>query len=120
MGAALAGRLVAVLSCSVPCVPQGDNAALMTEIDNTSEAYEAMQSSNTGLVQQLGERDACISQMTGEQLRHNQAMARCKADKELAETASRAAQQHKEGLEQRIQELQTNLQVFVWLEFASC
>lgn len=90
---------------------QGDNAALMTEIDNTSEAYEAMQSSNTGLVRQLGERDARISQLTGEQLRHDQAMARGKADRELAETASKSAQQHKQGLEQHVQELQTDLQV---------
>lgn len=90
---------------------QGDNAALITEIDNTSEAYEAMQSSNTGLVRQLGERDARISQMTGEQLRHDQAIARCKADRELSESASRTAQQHKQALEQRVQELQVNLQV---------
>lgn len=90
---------------------QGDNAALMTEIDNTSEAYEAMQSSNTGLVRQLGERDARISQLTGEQLRHDQAMARGKADRELAETGSKSALQHKQGLEQHVQELQTDLQV---------
>lgn len=90
---------------------QGDNAALMTEIDNTSEAYEAMQSSNTGLVRQLGERDARISQLTGEQLRHDQAMARGKADRELAETASKSAQQHKQGLEKHVQELQSDLQV---------
>ena len=83
----------------------------MTEIDNTSEAYESIQSSNTGLVQQLGERDARISQLTGEQLRHDQALARGKADRELAETASRTAQQHKQGLEKRVQELQTDLQV---------
>lgn len=90
---------------------QGDNAALMTEIDNTSEAYESIQSSNTGLVQQLGERDARISQLTGEQLRHDQALARGKADRELAETASRTAQQHKQGLEKLVQDLQTDLQV---------
>ena len=83
----------------------------MTEIDNTSEAYEAMQSSNTGLVRQLGERDARISQLTGEQLRHDQAIARSKADRELAEVASRTAQLHKQGLEQRVHELQTDLQV---------
>ena len=95
---------------------QGDNAALMTEIDNTSEAYEAMQSSNTGLVRQLGERDARISQLMGEQLRHDQAIARAKADKELAETASRTALQHKQGLEKRVQELQVDLQVLIWLQ----
>ncbi|KAL3154390.1 hypothetical protein ABBQ32_013866 [Trebouxia sp. C0010 RCD-2024] len=89
---------------------QGDNAALMTEIDNTSEAYEAMQSSNTGLVRQLGERDARISQLMGEQLRHDQAIARAKADKELAETASTTSLQHKQGLEKRVQELQVDLQ----------
>lgn len=83
----------------------------MTEIDNTSEAYESIQSSNTGLVQQLGERDARISQLTGEQLRHDQALARGKADRELAETASRTAQQHKQGLEKLVQDLQTDLQV---------
>ena len=92
---------------------QGDNAALITEIDNTSEAYEAMQSSNTGLVRQLGERDARISHMTGEQLRHDQAIARCKADRELSELASRTAQQHKQALEQRAHELQVNLQVTI-------
>lgn len=92
---------------------QGDNAALMTEIDNTSEAYESMQSSNTGLVRQLGERDARISQLMGEQLRHDQAIARGKADRELAETASRTAQQHKQVLEQRVHELQVDLQVLI-------
>ena len=85
----------------------------MSEIDNTSEAYEAMQTSYTGLVRQLGERDVRISQMTGEQLRHDQAMARCSADKELAETAFRTAQQQKQGLQQRMLELQANLQVRV-------
>lgn len=83
----------------------------MNEIDHTSEAYEAMQSNNTGLVRQLGERDARVSQMTGEQLRHDQAMARCKADKDMADTACKMAQQHKQGLEQRLQELQGHLQV---------
>lgn len=88
----------------------------MTEIDNTSEAYEAMQSSNTGLVRQLGERDARISQLMGEQLRHDQAIARAKADKELADTASRTSLQHKQGLEKRVQELQVDLQVRIWLQ----
>ena len=108
---ATANPLQQPLSKSQLFLAQGDNAALMTEIDNTSEAYESIQSSNTGLVQQLGERDARISQLTGEQLRHDQALARGKADRELAETASRTAQQHKQGLEKRAQELQSDLQV---------
>ncbi len=83
----------------------------MTEIDNASEAYESMQSSNTALVRQLGERDARISQMTGEQLRHEQGMARCRDDKAMAESCSRLAQQHRQGLEQRLQELQLASQV---------
>lgn len=83
----------------------------MAEIDNTSEAYEAMQSSSTDLVRQLGERDARLSQMTGEQLRHDQAIARSKAEKELAESACRSVQQQKQTLEQRLQELQGNIQV---------
>ena len=83
----------------------------MTEIDNASEAYESMQSSNTALVRQLGERDARISQMTGEQLRHEQGMARCRDDKAMAESSSRLAQQHRQGLEQRLQELQLASQV---------
>ncbi|KAL0028332.1 hypothetical protein WJX77_000287 [Trebouxia sp. C0004] len=85
---------------------QGENSALMTEIDNASEAYESMQSSNTALVRQLGERDARISQMTGEQLRHEQGMARCRDDKALAESSCRLAQQHRQGLEQHLQDLQ--------------
>ncbi|DBA67317.1 TPA: hypothetical protein ACH3X2_001617 [Trebouxia sp. C0005] len=85
---------------------QAENSAVMTEIDNASEAYESMQSSNTALVRQLGERDARISQMTGEQLRHEQGMARCRDDKAMAESCSRLAQQHRQGLEQRLQELQ--------------
>lgn len=92
-------------------VAQGENAALLTEIDNASEAYETMQSSNTGLVRVLGERDAGISQMAGELLRHEQGMARCKADKDTAESSCRLAQQHRQGLEQRLQELQLSLQV---------
>ena len=83
----------------------------MTEIDNASEAYETMQTSNTALVRQLADRDARISQMTGEQLRHEQAMARNKADKDLADSAFKASQQQKQLLEQRLQGLQTNLQV---------
>ena len=83
----------------------------MTEIDNASEAYESMQSSNTGLVRQLGERDARISQMTGEQLRHDQAMARCKADKEMAETAYKLVRNQKQALEQRLHDLQLSIQV---------
>lgn len=83
----------------------------MTEIDNASEAYESMQSSNTALVRQLGERDARISQMTGEQLRHEQGMTRCRDDKALAESSCRLAQQHRQGLEQRLQELQLASQV---------
>jgi len=83
----------------------------MTEIDNASEAYESMQSSNTALVRQLGERDARISQMTGEQLRHEQGMARCRDDKAMAESCSRLAHQHRQGLEQRLQELQLASQV---------
>lgn len=83
----------------------------MTEIDNASEAYESMQSSNTALVRQLGERDARISQMSGEQLRHEQGMARCRDDKAMAESSSRLAQQHRQGLEQRLQELQLASQV---------
>ena len=104
---ALAGCLTSL------CTPvaQGENAALLTEIDSASEAYETMQSSNTGLVRVLGERDAGISQMAGELLRHEQGTARCKADKDTAESACRLAQQHRQGLEQRLQELQLSLQV---------
>ena len=94
---------------------QGENSALMTEIDNASEAYETMQTSNTALVQQLADRDARISQMTGEQLRHEQALNRCKGDKALTDSASRALQQQKQALEQRLQGLQTNLQVCTML-----
>ena len=100
--------------CNLLCLlAQGDNAALMSEIDNTSEAYEAMQSSNTGLVRQLAERDARISQMAGEQLRHEQAIARCKAEKGLSETALKAAQQQQQALEHCMQELHASLQVTV-------
>lgn len=83
----------------------------MTEIDNASEAYESMQSSNTALVRQLGERDARMSQMSGEQLRHEQGMARCRDDKAMADSCSRLAHQHRQGLEQRLQELQLASQV---------